>query len=235
MEQKRGLFIHLSQKDIWIHESVLNTYLIVLVLGILSLYIYSKIKKADPFEKPKGLLHWVEIAVEGINSLTIQSMGKHNLGFAPYMMTIGMYLLVANLWGLTGLTAPTSDYNVTLALALITFVLIHFFSLKTKGVLGYFKQYTEPIAILTPINIIGEIANPISLSFRLFGNILSGALIMSLVYQGMNHLSRYLAPVVAAPLHGYFDVFAGVLQSLIFVMLSMNYINGNMAEVNEKE
>ena len=230
MEQHRGLVVHLKDKDLWFHESVVNSWVILLVLSVLSFVIYNKIKKADPLEKPKGLLHIVEILVESIDKLVLQTMGKRNLKFAPYMLSLGLFLACANLWGLLGFTPPTSDYNVTLALALITFVMIHFFAIKTKGLGGYIKDYGQPMVILTPINIIGEIANPISLSFRLFGNVLSGALIMSLVYQGLSKLSSFLIPVVAAPLHAYFDIFSGVLQTFIFLMLSMTYISSSMAE-----
>ena len=165
--------------------------------------------------------------------MTVQTMGEHNNGFAPYMLSLGAFLACANLSGLLGFVPPTSDYNVTLALALITFAMIHFFSVKTKGIGGYLKQYTEPIAILTPINILGELANPVSLSFRLFGNILSGMLIMSLVYQGLGLISKFIIPLVAWPLHGYFDVFSGMLQTFIFLMLSMTYINSDMASPEE--
>lgn len=233
MEEKRGLIVHLQDKDLWFHESIVNSWVIVILLTVLSIVIYNKIKKADPLEKPKGLLHLVEILVEAIDGLVIQTMGERNLKFAPYMMTIAMYLACANLWGLLGFTPPTSDYNVTLALALITFVMIHWFGFKTNGFGGYLKSFTEPMAILTPINIIGEIANPISLSFRLFGNVLSGGLIMSLVYAGLSKLSSFLIPFVAAPLHAYFDVFSGILQTFIFVMLSMTYIKSNMADEEE--
>lgn len=230
---RRGIIFHAGGQEIWLHESLFTTFVIVILLTLLSLYIHAKIKKADIREKPRGILHIAEIAVESINNLTRQTMGEHNLGFAPYMLTLAVFLVCANLSGLLGFTPPTSDYNVTLALALITFVMIHFFSIKTKGVGGYFKQYAEPIAILTPINILGELANPISLSFRLFGNILSGVLIMSLAYQGLSLISKLLIPVVAWPLHGYFDVFSGLLQTFIFVMLSMTYINSNMADPEE--
>lgn len=230
---KRGIIIHAGSREIWLHESLFTTFIIVVVLTVLSLYIYSKIKKADIHAKPTGLLHLVEIAVDGVNALTKQTMGEHNLGFAPYMLSLGAFLLLANLSGLLGFVPPTSDYNVTLALALITFGMIHFFSFKTKGFLGYLKQYAEPIPLLTPINILGELSNPISLSFRLFGNVLSGFLIMSLVYQGLSLISRFLIPVVAWPLHGYFDVFSGMLQTFIFVMLSMTYISTDMADPEE--
>ncbi|MDO5301491.1 MAG: F0F1 ATP synthase subunit A [Tissierellia bacterium] len=231
----RGIFLRISGQEIWLHESIFSSFLIVAILSIAAIMISRKIKNADIHEAPHGILHLVEIAVEGINTLTVQVMGEHNLGFAPFMFTLAVYLLFANLSGLVGLVPPTSDYNVTLAMALITFALIHIFSLRTKGLLGYLKQYAEPMAFLTPINILGEIANPISLSFRLFGNVLSGALIMGLVYQAIAQLSQFLIPVIAWPLHGYFDIFSGILQTFIFIMLSMTYINSSMADPEEME
>ncbi|MCD1147582.1 F0F1 ATP synthase subunit A [Peptoniphilus sp. KCTC 25270] len=230
---KRGIILHLANKEIWLHESIFTTYLLLVIITIGSIIISKKIKQADVHEKPKGVVHLVEIVVEAINGLVIQAMGERNLGFAPYMLTIGVFLAFANLSGLVGLVPPTSDYNVTLALALITFVLIHFFSVRTKGIGGYLKQYAEPLPLLLPINVLGEIANPISLSFRLFGNILSGALIMGLVYSGLSQISKILIPFVAWPLHAYFDVFSGALQTFIFIMLSMTYINSNMADEEE--
>ena len=134
------------------------------------------------------------------------------------------FILCANLIGLIGLAPPTSDYSVTLTLALITFTLTQYYGLKNSGLGGYLKGFTEPIPLLTPLNIIGELANPISLSFRLFGNVLAGVLIMTLFY----HAVGYFAPIIAPPFHAYFDVFSGVLQSFIFTMLTMVFIGGNL-------
>ncbi|MFR2466418.1 MAG: F0F1 ATP synthase subunit A, partial [Clostridia bacterium] len=96
--------------------------------------------------------------------------------------------------------------------------------LKAKGLKGWLKGFTEPVTLLTPINLIGEVANPISLSFRLMGNVLAGTIIMALYY-GMLPMLAY---IISPALHFYFDVFAGVLQSFIFVMLSMIYVSGAM-------
>ena len=119
---------------------------------------------------------------------------------------------------------PTADLAVTLSLALITFFMTQGFGLKAKGLKGWLKGFTEPVTLLTPINIIGEVANPISLSFRLMGNVLAGTIIMALYY-GMLPMLAY---IISPALHFYFDVFAGVLQSFIFVMLSMIYVSGAM-------
>ena len=114
--------------------------------------------------------------------------------------------------------------------------MIHFNGIRRKGVLGYLKGFTEPFFLLTPINLIGEIATPISLSFRLFGNIVGGSIIMALVYSALAAFSSALLgldiPIlqvgVPAVLHVYFDVFSGLLQTFIFAMLTMVFVSGAM-------
>lgn len=215
--------INIFDKNIVIPETIVNVYIILLAFLVFALIVNRKIKNADPNKPPSGLLNVMEIAIEGVQNLVKQTMGEKQVWFSSYIFTLMAFLLVANLFGLLGFTPPTSDYSVTLTLALITFTLTQFFSIKNNGVLGYFKSYTEPMAFLTPLNIIGEIANPISLSFRLFGNILSGVIIMSLIYNALG----LVAPLITPILHSYFDVFAGVLQTFIFSMLTMIFIGGS--------
>lgn len=165
-----------------------------------------------------------ETIVKGINGLTESTMGKNNMAFAPYMLTLFMYLAIANLLGLIGMRPPTADLTMTFALSLLTFFMTQFFGLKSKGLGGYLKGYLEPMPLLLPINIIGELANPISLAFRLFGNMLGGVIIMGLIYGGLTQV-MYLAVGIPILAHLYFDIFSGLLQSFIFVMLSMVFIS----------
>lgn len=210
-------------KEIFIPDTIVNMYFVIIVLSILAFVVNKKIKKASRDEVPSGLLNVMEILVESIQGLVESTMGPQNLKFTPYIFTLMVFLAVANLLGLIGLTPPTSDYSVTLALALITFVLTQYWAFKNSGGLGgYLKSFTEPMAFLTPINLIGEVGNVISLSFRLFGNIVSGGIIMGLLYGALG----YIAPVVTPLLHGYFDVFSGLLQTFIFGMLTMIFIGG---------
>lgn len=212
-----------------------NTLLFVLILCIVSIVIGSRVKKADFREKPKGLVLIAEIFVTTIENLTINTMGKANYRFAPYIGALATYLAVANLSGLLGFVPPTSDYNVTLGLSLITFFLIHFNNIRFNGIKNYVKGYFEPMAFLFPINLLGEIATPISLSFRLLGNILSGAIIMSLVYGAFKGISVLLAPILTPFLHAYFDIFSGVLQTFIFIMLTMVFISNGIGDREEIE
>ena len=217
------LLITIGGKEMIIHASIVNTVLVVILLSIFALYANSKFKDADTSEKPVGFQNLVEILVEAVNNLVKQTMGEKNMGFAPYIFTLMCFLAVANLLGLTGLTPPTSDYSVTFSLALITFFTTQIMLFKTRrGLGGYLKSFGEPFVLLTPLNVIGELSNPISLSFRLFGNIMSGGIIMTLLYSSLG----YFAPIVTPVLHGYFDVFAGLLQTFIFGMLTMIFISG---------
>ncbi len=217
----RGIIFHLFGKEIFIYDTLINSCIIVVLLSIFAIYVNSRIKKAKVDEKPSGLLNLVELLVESIEDLVRGNMGEDKMAFAPYIGTLAVYLAVANLFGLLGFSPPTSDYNVTFALAIITFVLTQYFGAKSKGIGGYIKSFFEPIPFLFPLNVIGEIANPISLSFRLFGNILSGVIIMYLIYSALG----WFAPVVTPVFHAYFDVFAGLIQTFIFVMLTMVFIS----------
>ncbi len=218
------ILVEIAGNEILIPDSIVNTFLVVILLIIFAMVVNSKIKKAKADEVPSNFLNVVEILVEAVDNLVESNMGKNNVKrFGPYILTLAVFLAVANLLGLVGLTPPTSDYSVTLSLALITFVLTQYWAFKNGGgILGYFKGFGDPVPLLAPLNVIGELANPVSLSFRLFGNIMSGGIILTLVYGA----AGYFAPVLAAPLHAYFDVFSGLLQTFIFIMLTMIFIGG---------
>ena len=212
----------IGNQVILIHDSIFNLGLVIVFLSILTFIVNKKIKGADIEDEPSGFQNIIEISVDSVNNLVRQNMGQRNMRFAPYIFTLICFLTVANLLGLIGLTPPTSDYSVTFSLAIVTFTIVQVMNFMTrKGLGGYLKSFTEPYVLLTPINIIGELGNPISLSFRLFGNIMSGGIIMSLLYSGLG----YFAPIVTPFLHGYFDVFTGLLQTFIFAMLTMIFIS----------
>jgi F-type H+-transporting ATPase subunit a len=211
-------------------ETVTTTWIIMAVLTIFALVATRRFDKV-----PKGLQNVIELLVDMVYKLTAQTMGEDKKAFAPYIGTMMMYLICANLAGLFGFRPPTADVNTTMALALLTFFMIHFFGMKRKGVGTYLKGFLQPFPVMLPLNIIGELATPISLSFRLFGNIVGGLIIMNLLYGALGGLSTNLGisiPVlqtgIPAVLHLYFDVFAGVLQSFIFAMLTMVFVSGAM-------
>ncbi len=222
------ILVEIAGKEILIPETIVNMWLIVIILGIFAFVVNNKIKKAKSDEVPSNFLNVIEILVESVDGLVSSTMGEQNVKrFGPYIFTLALFIGVANLLGLVGLTPPTSDYSVTLSLALITFVLTQFWTFKNGGGLGgYLKSFGDPVPLLAPLNVIGELANPISLSFRLFGNVMSGGIILTLLYSWLG----LIAPVIATPLHAYFDMFSGLLQTFIFIMLSMIFIGGAQTE-----
>lgn len=199
-----------------ITQTVTTTWFIMAVLIGLSILLTRNLSLV-PGKKQMV----AEILVDTIYNLTETTMGKRFKNFAPYIGTLILFIGVANISGLLGLRPPTADLNTTMALALMTFILIHFMGFKSKGIGGYLKGFMEPMPFLLPLNIMGELATPISLSFRLFGNIVGGLIIMTLVYDALGNF----AVLVPAVLHAYFDLFAGLLQSFIFAMLTMVFVS----------
>ncbi|MGY3776188.1 F0F1 ATP synthase subunit A [Helcococcus sueciensis] len=218
---KISIDMALGGKTYTFTPEIVNSFIVVFVLCIIGFIIGRKAKKADFKKNPKGILLWGEIFVEFIQGLVSQTMGKGNQGFVPYIGSLALFLAFSNLLGLVGLLPPTSNYNVTLGLALITVTLTHVNNIRFNGVKNYVKGYFEPVAFLSPINLLGELATPISLSFRLFGNIISGVIITTLLYSAVNSISVYVAPFLTPIFHAYFDVFAGLIQTFVFMMLTM--------------
>ena len=214
-----------------ISNTVTVTWFIMIILTITCILVTKNFEKI-----PRKVQNVVELLVETIVNLTKQTMGADKARFAPYIGTVLIFLAVSNTIGIVGIRPPTADVNTTMALAIITFCMINYNAVKANGLRARLKGLTEPMVLLTPINIIGEIATPISLGFRLFGNIVGGLIIMDLFYGmletfstaifGANALPIFQL-VLPLPFHLYFDIFAGVLQSFIFAMLTM--VNVSMA------
>lgn len=208
--------------DVWITNTHIAIVLVMLTLMIFAVVANRAIRNADPTKAPGGFLNVIELMVEKIDDLVKTSMGEtHGLKFANYIGTLFAFLILANLAGLLGLRPPTADYGVTLALALITFVLIHYNGFKYQK-FGHITGLFQPIPLLFPINLIGEIATPISLSLRLFGNVMSGTVMLGLIYGLIPKLLTLVWPVA---LHGYFDMFSGAIQTYVFCMLTMVFIS----------
>lgn len=209
-----------------------SIFLVTIIIIVLVAIINIKLKKADPIAKPKGILLLAEIFVTGIHDF-VKDASHKMVGIAPYIAFLSIFLLLSNLLGLIGFVPPTANLTVTLTLGIITFILIQYHGFKQQG-LGRLKGWAKPF-FMFPINIIGELALPISLGFRLFGNILGGAIILTLVYGALGLLFSSVfnlgafGEVFAAPFawlfHGYFDLFAGLIQTFIFVLLTTIFLS----------
>ena len=205
-----------------ITQTLVNTWIIMVMILVVCAILTKNMQK-----RPGKAQVIAETIVTVMDGLVGQTMGKDKMKFAPWMLALIMFLAFSNTSGIYGLRSPTADLNCTVGLALMTFFMTQYNGLKSKGLGGYLKGFLEPMPFLLPINIIGEFANPVSLSFRLFGNLLGGGIIMALLYSALAGL-MFFPIVIPVPFHFYFDIFSGLLQSFIFTMLSMVFIAGAM-------
>ena len=161
-------------------ETVILSWVVMAVIIGLVLFMTHNMSKDHPSKK-QIVAEWI---VETVNGMVRDSMGSRNLVYAPYMATIFSFSICGSLISVLGLRPVTGDFSVTLTWALMTFFMIQYAKIKNDGVLGYIVGFSKPIALLTPINIISELATPVSMSIRHFGNVASGIVITQLLYYG---------------------------------------------------
>jgi len=207
---------------VWITTSHVCILIVLLILIGFAAACGHALK--HPKEIPTGLQNVAELIVEMLSKMVNGTMGKSGDRFLCYFGTVFCFILVSNISGLLGLRPPTADYGTTFAMAIITFVLIHFNTIKYHNAKELWIDKCSPLPpwcpIWLPINLISDIAVPISLSLRLFANVLSGTIVMALVYG----LLSKVAIIWPAVLHVYFDLFSGAIQTYVFCMLSMTYV-----------
>ncbi len=222
--------VKMPLQDMPITESQVNAWCVIVSLFFLCLYLTHGISEKGGLRR-QMIAEWI---VEKTDSLVKDNMGDYFKSFSPFIAAMLALSALSSLITLVGLYPPTSDLNVVAGWAVLVFILITYYKLK-GGVLGYLKSFTEPIAAFTPFNIISEFATPVSMSFRHYGNILSGSVISALVAAGLTGVSSAVLgwlpgaigefPLfrigIPAVLSLYFDIFSGGLQAFIFAMLTM--------------
>ena len=236
--------IPLPLQDLPVTESQINSALVMVIAFCLCLYLTHGLREHIVLRRQ----HFAELIVEKVDGLVKENMGDYFLGFAPFVIAILALSALSSLLTLVGLYPPTSDINIVGGWAVLVFVLITYYKLKA-GPVHYLKSFAEPVALLTPLNVISEIATPVSMAFRHYGNVLSGSVISVLLGAALGGLSSMLLgwlpgtladfPLfqigIPAVLSIYFDVFSGCLQAFIFAMLTMMYVAGGFpAEEYEK-
>ncbi|MCL2372213.1 MAG: F0F1 ATP synthase subunit A [Defluviitaleaceae bacterium] len=209
---------------IYITETMVITWVVMAIL--ISFAIVVRIKLKNFQQQPKGFQNFVELCIESFENLFSGAAGKKVAYLAPWFFTVFSYIMLANMLGATGMRPPTADWGMTFPLAMGTFLILQYASFRYRPK-AYVKSLFQPIFLFFPMNVIGELAKPISLSFRLFGNILGGMILISILYSMLPVFLRYLLPV---PIHMYFDLAVGILQAFIFTMLSLAFL-GLAAEV----
>lgn len=205
-------------ETVYITTSHVCMLIIIVAIMIFALVARRSIMKAQ--EIPTGLQNVIEFAVETLQGFVGGSMGQHGKKYINYVGTLFLFVLFSNISGLFGLRPPTADFGTTFSLALITFVMIQYNNVRCNK-FGAVTDLFKPLWFLFPINLIGEIATPISMSLRLFGNVMAGTVMMALYY-GL--LPIFVKLGIPAALHVYFDLFSGAIQAYVFCMLTMVFV-----------
>ncbi len=221
-------------QDFPVTESQINSAIVIVTILGLCLYLTHGLKTRSISRRQ----HLAEWAVEKVDALVADSMGEYFTTYSAFIASILLLSAFSSLLSLFGLYPPTSDINVVAGWAVLVFFLITYYKFKC-GPLGYVKSFCDP-PLLAPLNIISEVATPISMAFRHYGNVLSGSVIGVLIATALQGLSRivlgwlpgflgefpFLQIGLPAILSIYFDVFSGCLQAYIFAMLTMMYVSG---------
>lgn len=233
------LKIPLPLQPLLISEANVNSWLVMITITAVALYMAHGINSGLKLRRHL-IAEWI---VEKTDSLVKANMGPLFEQYSPFICAILGLSAFSSLSSLVGLFPPTSDFSTVFGWALLVFILITYYKLK-GGAWNYVKGYFEPIPFFAPLNVIGEVATPISMSFRHYGNILSGSVISALIASALGGLTRsvlgflpgklgeipFLQIGLPAVLSVYFDVFSGCLQAFIFAMLTMLNISGGFPE-----
>ena len=229
------LTVPMPLMDLIISESQINSALVLVTIFFFCLYMTHGLSEKCELKRQ----HFAELIVEKVDGLVRDNMGEYFIGYSPFIIAIMALSALSSLVSLTGLYPPTSDINIVGGWAILVFIIITYYKMKC-GPLNYLKGFTEPIALLAPINFISEFATPVSMAFRHYGNILSGTVISVLLGAALGGLSStvlgwlpgflgeipFLRIGIPAVLSIYFDVFSGCLQAFIFAMLTMLNVSG---------
>ena len=194
-------------------ESTVIMWVIMAVLTALCLLLTRGFTVRNPGKRQTA----VESFVNFVDNMTGGMLGEEAAGYKTYIGTVLIFLAAANMMGLFGIKPPTKDLSVTGAIAIMSIVIVQIAGIRKKGVGGWLKSFTQPIAVVTPINILELAIKPLSLCMRLFGNILGAFVIMELIKQ--------VVPLVVPMVLGlYFDIFDALIQAYVFCFLTSLYI-----------
>ncbi len=213
MEDKTFIHFPFGNGFFDINKSVVVTWGIIVIVTVLVLILTSNLKVHNISRRQAALesvVIWLRNLVEGM-------LGEEAKGYSDYIVTVLFFIGLSNMVGLFGFTPPTMDLNVTIALSLMSIVLVEAAGIVSKGPKGWLKSFAEPMAVIAPMNLLELVIRPLSLCMRLFGNILGATVIMELI--------KHVVPVILpAALSVYFDLFDGAIQAYVFCFLTSLYI-----------
>ena len=189
--------------------------ILILIAVLLRIFVIPKMT-----DQPHGIQTVLELGIEYACKFTKSNVGDLGAGLPAYIATIALFMVGCAAVELMGVRAPTSDITMTFAMALITFILINYYGIKKKGVAGRIKTLAEPTPVVFPIEMVSQLAVPVSLACRLFGNMLGGMIVMDLLYMAMGNAAIGIPSVVGL----YFNVFHPLIQTYIFMTLTLTFI-----------
>lgn len=227
------IILAFADGKIFVTETVIFAVILAAIIAAVLLWTAKDLQR-----QPSKKQVVAEFIVEFIYNMTRNTMGASNIAFAPYIGTIFIFILLGNMLGLFGFRPVTADVNTTFALSLLTFFLIEYNSIRSMGLKGKFLHMCQPFpwyvgaVTMFPLKIIEALSRPVSLGFRLFGNILGGFIVMELIFVSLGGLSHMLSlkfpalvAVIPLPANFFFDMFEPVVQAYIFTMLTMVFIS----------
>ena len=208
-----------------VSSTVFVSWIVIAALAVVAILI--RVFAVPRFqETPRGIQLVLETAVSAINNLTKEKYGHKNEGLASYFFALAALFLGSAVVELFGFRPPTTDLSMTLSYALVTFVLINVYGIYKKGVKGRLKSFIRPKAIIAPFKLLSDLAVPISLACRLFGNMLGGMVVVELLYFALGAFSVGIPAVLGL----YFNAFHPLIQFFIFINLSLTFIGEAVEE-----
>lgn len=204
-----------------------------IISAVILVFVFAATRRMERI--PRGAQAFGELLVEFVYHLVESTMGKHQERFAPWIGTLICFLGLGSMLGLLDCRPITADLNTTVPLAVSSFLMVHYNGIRKNTLKGYMKKKASPSPAMLPMTLLDDLFFPVTLAMRLFGNILAGVIVMTLVYGGLASLSSMLGSkipffqlVIPLPLNFFFDMFEPILQSYIFVMLTMVFTSNAM-------
>jgi len=220
--EKQIVTLHLGNFQLQFDKAALiMSWIVIGLLVLLALFLRRALRQ-DVEDKPNRVQAALDALIDLLQGQLTSSFSSERLGreMFPFISTLFLFVLFSNWLGvIPGLSSPTQDLNVTMGLALMVFVVSQALAMRAKGMKTYWKGYLEPVPFLLPLNIIGELSRPLSHAFRLFGNILAGTILVSVV------MAKFAPIVVPSVLNLIFGLFFGSIQAFVFAILAVAYIN----------
>lgn len=196
-----------------VDEGVVVTWIIMAVMIILAIVLTRNFSVSNISKRQATM----ELIVTKLEGLFANILGEDAKKYTPYLITVLLYISISDVFGIFGFKPPTKDFNVTIALALMSIVLVQIAGIRKRKIGGWLKSFAQPMVLVAPFNILDLVTRPLSLCMRLFGNILGSFIIMTLL--------EVVAPVVVPAIFSiYFDFFDGLLQAYVFVFLTSIYL-----------